>query len=190
MKLKSGQEILFKIPEASQENFKGEVHVVGTSIDPKSRVTMVHGHIDEKTEANFSVGMFVEAIITTETFTQPALPDDAVVELDGKHFILQLESEDVNGYQLHPVEVKVETSYNGYTSFKTPLDPKATFLTKGGFVLLQGEDSGGIHINYGMLFNTYNSVKTHFNWSTYSEILYWDNFNLALQTLCMLEKSI
>lgn len=143
LQLKKGQEILFRIPEASQDNFKGELHVVGTTIDPKSRVTMVHGHIDEKIDANFSVGMFVEASIVTETFTQPALPDDTVVELDGKYYILQLESEDADGYQMHPIEVTVETSYNGYTSFKTQLDPKATFLTKGGFVLIQGEDSGG-----------------------------------------------
>src|SRR5690625_7655080 len=87
---------MFKITETYQDNFKGELHVVGTTIDPKSRVTMVHGHIDEKIDANFSVGMFVEASIVTETFTQPALPDDTVVELDGKHYILQLESEDAD----------------------------------------------------------------------------------------------
>lgn len=143
LRLKKGQEILFKIPEASQENFKGEVHVIGSTIDPKSRVSVVHGIIDNKTDANFSVGMFVEAMITTETTTQSALPNDAVVELDGKHYILVLESEDINGYQLHPIEVKVETSYNGYTSFNTQLDPKARFLTKGGFVLLQSDDSEG-----------------------------------------------
>lgn len=143
LQLKKGQEILFRIPEASQENFKGLLHVVGTTIDPKSRIASVHGHLDEKIEANFSVGMFVEADIVTSTATHIALPNDAVVDLDGVNYVLLLENEDNSGYYLHPVEVAIESSYNGFTSFKTPLDQEAKFLTKGGFVLLQGEDSGG-----------------------------------------------
>lgn len=141
--LKKGQQIVFRVPEASQENYKGELHLVGTTIDSKSRIAMVHGHIDHDIEANFSVGMFVEADIVTGSSTHLALPDDAVVELEGINYVLLLENEDTDGYQLHPIEVTVEASYNGFTSFKTQLDQEAKFLTKGGFVLLQAEDSGG-----------------------------------------------
>jgi len=140
--LKKGQEIIFKIPEASNESFRGKLHVIGTTIDPKSRIALVHGHTDDNIKTNFSVGMFVEADIITSTTTHLALPNDAVVDLDGKHYILLLESEDADGYMLHPMEVEVEDSYNGYTSFKTQLDPNVKVLTKGGFVLLQDQDSG------------------------------------------------
>src|SRR5690606_9459873 len=96
--------------------------------------------IDETKENRFSVGMFVEADIVTDTATQPALPDDAVVELEGKDYVLLLESEDAEGYIFHPLEVKVDGNYNGFTSFKTQLPQDGRFLTKGGFVLLQVDD--------------------------------------------------
>ena len=140
MQLKKDQEIQFRVPEASQEVFKGEVHLVGTTIDPKSRIAMIHGHIAEKDEANFTAGMFVEADIVTGASTQLALPEDAVVELEGKHYVLLVESEDADGYELHPMEVKVEAYYNGFTSFKTELPLDGKYLTKGGFVLLQAEE--------------------------------------------------
>ena len=143
MQLKKGQEILFKVPEASQETFKGDVHLVGTTIDPKSRIAMIHGHIDEKDEANFTAGMFVEADIVTGTLSHFSLPEDAVVELEGKNYVLLIESENADGYELHPIEVKIEANYNGFTSFKNELPLDGKYLTKGGFVLLQSEDGGG-----------------------------------------------
>ena len=143
MQLKKAQVISFKVPEASQGVFKGDVHLVGTTIDAKSRIAMIHGHIDENDEANFTAGMFVEANIVTGTSAHLALPEDAVVELEGKNYVLLVESEDANGYELRPIEVKVDDNYNGFTRFKTDLPLDGKYLTKGGFVLLQAEDSGG-----------------------------------------------
>lgn len=143
MQIKKGQEIVFTVPEASKKVFKGEVHLVGTTIDSRSRIALLHGHIDEKDETHFASGMFVEADIVTGTSTHLALPEDAVVELEGKDYVLMVESEDDNGYELHPLEVKVEANYNGFSTFKTELQLEGKFLTKGGFVLLQGEDGGG-----------------------------------------------
>jgi len=143
LQLKKGQEVLFKVPEASQQIFKGDVHLVGTTIDPKSRIAMIHGHIDENDETSFAAGMFVEADIVTGISPHLALPEDAVVELEGKNYVLLIEGEDAEGYELHPIEVKVEANYNGFTTFKTELPLDGKFLTKGGFVLLQSEDGGG-----------------------------------------------
>lgn len=142
MKIKKNQEILFRVPESSKENFKGEVHLVGTSIDAKNRNAMVHGHISDN-QTSFSVGMFIEADIVTSISRNIALPEDAVVELEGKNYVLLLENEDENGYTLHPIEVKVASTYKGFTSFKAALPEDGKFLTKGGFVLLQSEDAGG-----------------------------------------------
>ena len=140
MQLKKDQEIIFTVPEASQEVFKGEVHLVGTTIDPKSRIALIHGHIDEKDKSAFAAGMFVEADIVTGTATHLALPEDAVVELEGKEYVLLVEDEDAQGYKLKPLEVKVAANYNGFSTFKTGLPQDSKFLTKGGFVLLQSEE--------------------------------------------------
>lgn len=143
--IKKGQEILFKIPEASQDYFEGEVHLVGTTIEAKNRMALVHGHIEEDSETNFSTGMFIEADIVTGTSTDLALPEDAVIELEGEYFVLLLEGEDENEYELHPIEVKVKARYRGFVSFETQLPSDGKFLTEGGFSLLQIEGAGGHH---------------------------------------------
>src|SRR5690554_1089171 len=53
LQLKKGQEILFKVPEASQQVYKGSVQLVGTTIDPKTRVAKIHGQIDEISDTHF-----------------------------------------------------------------------------------------------------------------------------------------
>ena len=123
--------------------FKGDVHLVGTTIDVRNRTAMIHGHISENDEANFATGMFIEADIVIGTSKQFSLPEDAVVDLEGKEYVLMLDSEDGEGYELHVIEVKVEANYNGFTSFKTQLPKEGKFLTKGGYFLLQVDDGGG-----------------------------------------------
>lgn len=145
LQLKKDQEILFSVPEASKETFKGDVHLVGTSIDPNSRIAMIHGHIDEKDSQNFTAGMFVEAQIVTGTSNHLALPENAIVELDGVNYVLLIENENNNGYQLHSAKVKVGATYQGYTIIEnaSEFEKESRFLTKGGFALLQEEGAGG-----------------------------------------------
>ena len=62
-----GQEIVFTVPETGSTQFKGEVYMVGKSVDNKRRSVLVHGHIDEAHEGlNIFPGMFVEAKILFE----------------------------------------------------------------------------------------------------------------------------
>lgn len=145
LQLKKDQEILFSVPEASKETFKGDVHLVGTSIDPNSRIAMIHGHIDEKDSQNFTAGMFVEAQIVTGTSNHLALPENAIVELDGVNYVLLIENENNNEYQLHSARVKVGATYQGYTIIEnaSEFEKESRFLTKGGFALLQEEGGGG-----------------------------------------------
>ncbi|OAD90288.1 efflux transporter periplasmic adaptor subunit [Aequorivita soesokkakensis] len=147
LQLKKGQEILFTVPEASKEIFKGEVHLVGTSIDPNTRIALIHGHIDEKDEQNFTAGMFVEAQIVTGTSDQWALPENAVVEMEGKNYVLLIENENAEEFEILPVEVKIGATYNGFTAIgkSEKFKPETKFLTKGAFVLLQEEGGGHDH---------------------------------------------
>lgn len=143
MQLKKGQDILFRVPEASKEIFEGKLRLVGANIDPKTRMATLYGSIDKEENNRFSVGMFIEAEVITETTEQFALPEDAVVELEGKDYVLVLKSQDNTGYTFLPIEVETKQNHKRFTSFKTPLNAEAQYLTKGGYVLLQSEDSGG-----------------------------------------------
>ena len=61
MKIHKGQEISFKIPEASSEEYKAEVYLISTSIE-ENRTIRVHGHLKDRTSHNFLTGMFVNAL--------------------------------------------------------------------------------------------------------------------------------
>lgn len=135
MKLKIGQSITFTIPEASNDIFQAQVHLVGAAIEP-NRTIKVHGHLLDNENHNFLTGMFVEATIFGESSTKLALPDDAVVGLDNAFFVLQLEDSTEDNYQFNQLEVEVGASFQGYTTIKTPLSTTAQFLTKGAFALI------------------------------------------------------
>lgn len=137
MKLKEGQLIDFKIPEASSEIFEAEVYLIGNSID-ENRTIKVHGHLDEKQAYNFLVGMFVEASIITENETLKALPSNAIVEEDGAHYVLLLVSNTDNEYRFKQLKVEIGKTYENFTEIKNASDfsSKSRFLTKGVFSLI------------------------------------------------------
>ena len=138
LKIKEGQRIVFNIPEALDETFEAEVHLVGTSIDPKNRTVKVHGHLDDDANHNFALGMFVDARIITESSQELALPDDAIVAIDKKYFVLLKNQENSDKYSFHRKEVLVGDSFDGYTMIKNASDfsENDSFLIKGAFNLI------------------------------------------------------
>ncbi|RED46656.1 cobalt-zinc-cadmium efflux system membrane fusion protein [Winogradskyella eximia] len=106
MKVKKGQKIKFKIPEASEDTFTAEVHLVGTTIDENSRRVNVHGHVDNE-DANFIVGMFVEAEIITESSKHLGLPKAALVLEEDDAFVLVLNEKINNEFHLNKVKINI-----------------------------------------------------------------------------------
>ena len=139
MRVKEEQPLEFQIPESSSQSYKGEVHLVGNSINEKTRTIKVHGHpVKDESTPEFSVGMFVEAQIITGEVEQMALPDEAVVSVDDTSYVLVLNSQDEKGYYFDQKEVKTGASYNGLTVIENfaDFDKDAQFLIKGGFSLI------------------------------------------------------
>ncbi|MDB4293511.1 efflux RND transporter periplasmic adaptor subunit [Maribacter sp.] len=137
MKVKKGQTIRFRIPEASEEAYEAEVHLIGTSID-ENRTIKVHGHLDEEGENNFLTGMFVDAEIVTENTTSKALPSEAVVEQDGKFYVLRAVENEDGGYTFESLEIQTGNSVNGFTAVKNAaqFSDSDIFLAKGAFDIL------------------------------------------------------
>jgi cobalt-zinc-cadmium efflux system membrane fusion protein len=137
MKVKKGQKIDFKIPEASSDIYEAEVHLVGTSIEP-NRTIKVHGHIEDESEKNFLTGMFVDAQIITTSTLEKALPSESVVVMDEVPYVLVLDEKDGNTYYFNKEEVRVKDSYNGYSIIENAdvFKSDAQFLISGAFNLL------------------------------------------------------
>lgn len=106
LKIKKGQKIDFRIPEASDSIYKAEVHLVGTTIDPTNRRVTVHGHIDDD-HTRFIVGMFAEADVLVGSSKGMALPKTAVIQVENDYFALVLESETSKEYHLKKVKLDI-----------------------------------------------------------------------------------
>ena len=105
MSIKKDQRILFKIPEASDELFEAEVHLVGTTIDETTRRVKVHGHV-KNGQANFIVGMFVDAEIITSATKSKGLPKEAIIGVDDDFYVLVLVEK--NDSEFHFEKVNLE----------------------------------------------------------------------------------
>ncbi len=135
--IKKGQKITFKIPEASNETFEAEVHLVGTTIDETTRTVKIHAHILNEKQANFIVGMFVEAQIITESASHLALPKEAIMEQDGNYFALVLKNKTADNYYFEKVKVDTGTETETYTSIlNTEKLIDKNIIIKGAFMLL------------------------------------------------------
>ncbi|GAA4294723.1 efflux RND transporter periplasmic adaptor subunit [Aestuariibaculum suncheonense] len=146
LRLKKGQKITFKIPEASNQNFDAEVHLVGTTIDEKNRFVKVHAHILDESQANFIVGMFVEANIISGAEDKPALPKDALIEYEGAMYALVLEDKNNGNYTFEKVKINLGQQNETYAEILNANDlTNKTVLTQGGYMLLAEEGGGHDH---------------------------------------------
>lgn len=143
LKIKKGQKILFKIPEASSEIFEAEVHLVGTTIDETNRTVKVHAHIINEDQTNFIVGMFVEANIITDNINNLALPIDAILEINDDYFVLVLDKKLNDSYYFEKIKIELgkQTETYGSVLNSAGLTDK-DILIKGGYMLLS-EGEGG-----------------------------------------------
>jgi len=138
LKIKKEQPINFKIPEASNEVFKADVHLVGTSIDPMNRTIKIHGHIEDDEQKSFVTGMFVEAEIITGSSKASALPKEAVSEIDGEFYSLILDKQE-DGYTFVKAVVEVGKQTETFVEVLNVETFKGKqVLLKGVFMLLSG----------------------------------------------------
>jgi|WetSurSiteA1Bulk_404760.scaffolds.fasta_scaffold00360_3 membrane fusion protein, heavy metal efflux system len=106
-KLRKGQLIVFRIPDVPGVSGTGEIILFGKSIDGDERTVEVHGHITGKPVQNLTPGMYIEAVIQTETTQVEGLPIEALVTDEGKNFVFIRKSEQQGKYLLEKVPVEL-----------------------------------------------------------------------------------
>ena len=137
LKIKKGQKIQFTIPDMGNRIFSGTVHLIGKSIDNKSRTILVHGHLTGK-HPDFVPGMYVTAKILTGTFTGLSVPTEAIIKEEENYFILRLLSHDKTGYHFEKVQVIPGLVKGEFTQVKGNrlLHAGDKILSKGAFFLM------------------------------------------------------
>lgn len=138
-RLAIGQPIRFSTQDDPAVSYDAYVHLINKKVDPETRMVNLHGHMTEDQHAAwFSPGMYVEAEIFTSSLQKPALPQDAVVELDGTFYVLLREKSNGEGFSFSIQVVEPGALYKGYREIKNAADftPDAEFMIKGAFDLI------------------------------------------------------
>jgi len=139
-KLQLGQTIRFTLANEAKER-TATIHLIGREIG-KDRTVQVHGHLSQE-DQNLIPGTYLKAIIETGGTKVRALPDEAIVNFEGKNYIfLQVaesneSSENVFKFKL--VEISTGVSESGFTEVYLPEAAAGTsgrIVVKGAYDLL------------------------------------------------------
>jgi cobalt-zinc-cadmium efflux system membrane fusion protein len=90
-KLKNNQTIHFTITNNPGKEYDAEIYSLGSSFEGESKAVTVHAMV-EGDKTGLIDGMNVTAVISLNQLTVPAIPNDAIVTVDGKDYIFVLTS--------------------------------------------------------------------------------------------------
>ncbi len=134
-----GQQIQFRLQKEGSKYYQAKVYLISKSIDAQKRTAKVHGHLTNDDEVRlFAPGMYVEAEIFTTTDSLPALPQEAIVNIDELYYVLIKTDEDSEGIKFDRKQIQVGKTVNGFTEIKNAGDfnENSQFLVKGAFNLI------------------------------------------------------
>ena len=138
-KVKIGQPIQFNIQEDENSVFEARVKLINRNVNTKDRTIGIHGHlVDEALSNKLIVGMYVEADIYTTSEERWALPKEALVDIEGKFYLLELKTKSDSAYIFEKKEVKTGLENNKQVEILNALefDGDTEILTKGSFNLI------------------------------------------------------
>lgn len=90
--IKVGQKVRFMITNQSNEEIEGEIYNIGKSFANDTKSVAVHADI-ENNDANLIPGMYLSALIDIGDNKVRAVPEEAIVLAEGRHFIFLYEAE-------------------------------------------------------------------------------------------------
>lgn len=139
-KVKVGQTIHFRIQDDHSKDYEGVVYMVNKTVDAEKRTIGVHGHLkDEKLTNRFNPGVYLEAEIYTTSDSRSSLPQEALVEVDDKYYVLVLDKSSNEIYSFIKKEVNVGVSNNDNIEILNAHDfnENTEFLVKGAFNIIK-----------------------------------------------------
>ncbi len=127
--LKPGQRVMCYANGNPVKKYVGEVALINRSLDGE-RASEVHCHLKQY-DNDLRPGMFVNADIELTNALVSAVPDDAIVRWENKHYVFVAEPN--QKFVMTPVEPG--ESQNGYTAIRNPLEDKS-IATHNAYALL------------------------------------------------------
>lgn len=139
-KVRIGQPIHFRIQEDQSQQYEASVYLVNKTVDAEKRTIGILGQLsDAKLTNRFNPGIYVQADIYTTSDSRPSLPQEALVEVDDKNYVLVLDSSSDAVLTFIKKEVKTGVSNNDDIEILNAGDfnENSEFLVKGAFNLIK-----------------------------------------------------
>jgi cobalt-zinc-cadmium efflux system membrane fusion protein len=146
--VKIGQNISFTSPNKPENNYTAKVYQVGRAINDDKSVK-VYANVNGES-AGLMSGMYVNAFVESGLNSVTALPNEAIVNFEGKSYIFvskgkrKEEGKEVNDFLM--VEVKRGVSSNGFTEVILPEKfsvELSKVVIKGAYNLLSAMKNAG-----------------------------------------------
>ena len=126
IQLKIGQKLIAYSNDQPGKKYQCEILLVGKDFGA-DRTLLVHCHFEnEKQALGLIPGMFMNAEVEIQSGNTPCLPQDAIVNYQGKDYVFV--SNDASHFEM--TEVKIGSNEKGFTSIKN-----ANFLSQKNIVI-------------------------------------------------------
>lgn len=163
-KMKTGQVVHFKLTNNPETEYDAEIYSIGSSFENDSKTISVHAHVTGN-KMGLIDGMNITGIVSLNKTVTPAIPNEAIVEADGKCYIFVQTDKNPDAHEGHqeeagkPVETetgslnfeKIEvvkgSSDMGYTAV-TPvkgISAEAKIAVKGAYFINAKLTGSGEH---------------------------------------------
>lgn len=142
-KIKLGQKVRFTLANEADER-TATVYLIGREIS-EDRTVRIHCHLD-KEDLDLLPGMYLKAYVEAGTQSLPAIPNEAIVNFEGKDYVFVAEKE-ANHFKM--LEVTKGISELGYTEveMKEGLSNESLIVINGAYDILakikNSEEEGG-----------------------------------------------
>lgn len=137
-KIRKGQTVKFSLANENNYNRTAEVFLIGQATG-EDRIIPVHCHLTQKSDEGLLPGMYVKAWIETGSKEQYALPSEAIVQLEGKDYIILQTAQDSSGYTFRLVPVKKGIEQEDYSAIELPSNvnlQEAKVVTENAYTVL------------------------------------------------------
>lgn len=114
-KIEIGQTVKFSLANDNMFNRTAEVFLIGKATG-NDRITPVHCHINKEDQKYLLPGMYVKAWVESGTNKLNTIPSEAIVQYEGKDFIILQVEEMESGYKFKLEQVKKGIEQEGYTA--------------------------------------------------------------------------
>lgn len=85
-KMKVGQIVHFKLTNNPETEYNAAIYSIGSSFENDSKTISVHADVTGN-KTGLIDGMNITGIVSLDKTTTPAIPDEAIVEADGKFYL-------------------------------------------------------------------------------------------------------